>query len=106
MICIISFLCRSNGLPNFFHCVGAKSDLQINCCAGAKMFEGLKSRLTRRKRLEATAGGEGQGGLSRCLSTTDLTLLGIGSTLGVGVYVLAGISSEKSLKDVILVQHF
>jgi len=54
------------------------------------MFEGLRSRLTRRKRLEATAGGEGQGGLSRCLSTTDLTLLGIGSTLGVGVYVLAG----------------
>ena len=70
------------------------------------MFEGLKSRLTRRKRLEATAGGEGQGGLSRCLSTTDLTLLGIGSTLGVGVYVLAGIRSKKSLKDVILVQYF
>ena len=31
------------------------------------MLEGLKSRLTRRKRLEATAGGEGRHQVSRTL---------------------------------------
>lgn len=51
-------------------------------------FGGFVRSLVRRKRL--TANNLESTHLNRCLSTTSLTLLGIGSTLGLGIYVLAG----------------
>lgn len=49
----------------------------------ARIFNALR----RCKRLED---GESPTQLDRCLGLLDLTALGVGSTLGLGVYVLAG----------------
>lgn len=57
--------------------------------------------LTRRKQL-SQEGADGESKLNRVLGLYDLTALGVGSTLGAGVYVLAGqIAKDRSCTPIL-----
>lgn len=62
-------------------------------------FDTVIKAFTRKKKL----GAPSECGLTRCLSTLDLTALGIGSTLGVGVYVLAGSVAQKTAGPAVVI---
>lgn len=52
------------------------------------LIERALATFSRRKRITASSALHSQ--LRRCLTVFDLTALGIGSTLGAGIYILAG----------------
>ncbi|CAF0760600.1 unnamed protein product [Adineta ricciae] len=59
---------------------------------------------SRRKRLTANSALHSQ--LRRCLTVVDLTILGIGSTLGAGIYILAGTVAKDLAGPGVLLSFF
>lgn len=69
--------------------MGVLADIQ-NCGNGIKCFWGCRS-LVRRKQVDSVhVKREGHHQLARKLSITDLVAIGVGATIGAGVYVLVG----------------
>lgn len=60
-------------------------------------------RILKRKKVVDSHEEEGENRLGRVLSTFDLTALGVGGTLGVGVYVLVGQVAKESAGPAVII---
>nr|XP_009684810.1 PREDICTED: high affinity cationic amino acid transporter 1 isoform X3 [Struthio camelus australis] len=67
---------------------------------GCQGFINFGNQLLRRKNVDCT---REDSRLSRCLNTFDLVALGVGSTLGAGVYVLAGAVAREDAGPAIVI---
>ncbi|KAM8803034.1 high affinity cationic amino acid transporter 1 isoform 1-T2 [Rhynchonycteris naso] len=67
---------------------------------GCKLLFSLGQQMLRRKVVDCS---HEESRLSRCLNTFDLVALGVGSTLGAGVYVLAGAVARENAGPAIVI---
>ncbi|XP_050504882.1 cationic amino acid transporter 2-like isoform X2 [Diabrotica virgifera virgifera] len=78
--------------------IGTSDSMRVKC----PTWEETQRVLTRKKVIK----GDSDSKLAKVLTTFDLTALGVGSTLGVGVYVLAGDVAKNTAGPAVIISFF